>query len=117
MKLVIETVVEKLSTLNDGSVKVTLSTQELDNSQASDLFFFRGKFVKCLLSDSNISHLEEELIDSTKLVGGKKPKSESQRLRAVLFKYHEHLGVNEDFEVFYKNEMNKLIDHYKSKLD
>ena len=117
MKLVLESIVDGISTLKDGSLKVVLSTQEVDSSTAASLFNFRNKFCKVLISDSNISSLEEELVDSTQLVAGKKPKSESSRLRAVLFRYHEQSNSEAEFENFYKNEMNKIIEHYKSKLD
>ncbi len=117
MKVVLESIVEGISTRVDGTLKLTISTQEVDSSTAGQLFQFRGKFVKCLLSDTNISALEEELVDSTKLVGGKKQKSESQRLRAVLFRLHEQVNDGSDFELFYKTKMNELIEHFKSKLE
>ena len=117
MKLVLESIVDGISTLKDGSLKVVLSTQEVDSSTAASLFNFRNKFCKVLISDSNITNLESELVDSTSIAVGKKPKSESSRLRAVLFRVHEQGNSDVEFENFYKNEMNKIIEHYKSKLD
>ena len=117
MKLIFESIVDGISTLKDGSLKVTLSTQEVSNDTAASLFAFRNKFCKVLISDSNITTLESELVDNTQIAAGKKPKSESQRLRAVLFRVHENSNSELDFELFYKTEMNKIIEHYKSKLD
>jgi len=117
MKLILESIVDGISTLKDGSLKVVLSTQEVDSTTAASLFNFRNKFCKVLISDTNISSLEEELVDSTSIAVGKKPKSESSRLRAVLFRVHEQSNSELEFETWYKNEMNKIIEHYKTKLD
>lgn len=117
MKLILETTVEGISTRVDGSLKLTLSTQEVDSSTAGNMFQLRGKFVKCLLSDSNVTEIESELVDKTPLASVKKNKSESQRLRAVLFRLHEQLNDGSDFEVYYKSTMNNLIDHFKQKLE
>lgn len=118
MKLILETIVEGIATRVDGTLKITLSTQELEPTNAASLISMRGKFIKALLSDSNISKLEEELVDNTQLVSGKKNKSASQRLRAVLYRINEQAGGDEtNFEAFYKSEMEKIIDHYKGKLE
>jgi len=116
-KLILESIVEGISTRVDGTLKLTLSTQEIDSDLAGKLFHFRGKYIKCLLSDSNITTLEEELVDNSKLVGCKKQKSESQRLRGVLFRLHEQLNSELDFETWYKQEMNIIIEHFKNKLE
>ena len=116
MKIIIESTIEKISSKVDGTVTIQISTQELDSTVAGNLFALRGKFVKTLISDSNITTLEAETVDSTSLVGGKKNKTESQRLRNVLFRIHEQ-GSEMDFEQFYKMELEKIITHYKSKLD
>lgn len=117
MKIILETILETISTRVDGTLKLSISTQEIDSTKAGDLFQLRGKFCKLLLSDNNITSLEDEMVDNLSLVGGKKKKTESQRLRATLFRLHEQAGSNEDFEMFYKNEMNKIITHYQSKLE
>lgn len=118
MKIVLECIVETIASKVDGSVSIKLGTQELDPSKAGELFSMRGKFTKVLLSDSNISKLEEELVDNTSLVSGKKNKSQAQRLRAVLYRVNEQQGGDEvSFEAFYKSETDKIIDHYKSKLE
>ena len=116
MKVVLEAQIDGIASKVDGTVTIKISSQELDKSAAGDIFGLRGKHCKVLLSDSNISTLEEEMIDNTSLVIGKKQKSESQRLRAVLYRYWEQ-KTEGDFELFYKSEMNKIIEHYKSKLE
>jgi hypothetical protein len=117
MKIVLSSTIEKIATKVDGTITISISTQELDPTQAGQVFGLRGKFCKVLLSDSNITNLEEELVDKEVIASGKKNKTHSQRLRNTLFVYFEQKGFEMDFEQFYNNEMEKIISHYKSKLE
>jgi len=116
MKLILDGVLENLSTRQDGSVKVSFATQELAPEQGASLFQLRGKYCKALFSDSNITELESVLVDAEKITGTKK-KSQSQRLRAVLYRNHEQSGFDIDFENYYHTEMERIIEHYRNKLD
>lgn len=117
MKIILDGAIEGLKTRQDGSVVLSFSTQELDPDAAGRLFQFRNKYVKCLLSDNGIQKLEEELVDAAQAVDGRKSKSPSQRLRSVLFLVHTNNGgVKEDFDKFYGPEMERIIEHYKSKI-
>ena len=117
MKIVIEGVVEGLRTRNDGSIAVTLASQEMDSSQGANLLQLRNKFVKVLLSDSNITPIEEKLVDETSISGGKKAKSPSQRLRAVMFRVHEAYNIKQDFDAWYAGEIERMIEEYKTILN
>lgn len=116
MKIVLDGVIEALSSRQDGSVTVKFSTQELDSSKGGELFQLRGKYCKALFSDSNITTLEAELVDSTQVATTKKNKTPSQRLRAVLFRCHEQSELQIDFDDYYKTEIERIIEHYKNKL-
>lgn len=117
MKIVLGCIVETIGTRQDGSLKFTLGTQEIDPAQAGQLFQLRGKFVKCLVSDNGISPIEEKLIDEEKLQGGKKSKSPQQRLRNVMYRVWEKLGIQQEFEKWYAGEIETLIDQYKESLN
>jgi hypothetical protein len=116
MKIILGCIVETISTRQDGSLKFALGTQEIDHSQAGSLFQLRGKFVKCLVSDSGISPLEEKLVDEEKLQGGKKAKTPGQRLRNVMYRTWEKSGIQQEFEPWYAGEIETLIDQYKETL-
>lgn len=116
-KIVLGIIMEGISTRSDGSFKIVLSTQEIDKTQVSDLFSFVNKYSKAMFSDTNISPLEEKMIDETVMQDGKKVKTKSQRLRAILFRVHEHSGSELDFNTWYDNEMDVIISHFKKKLD
>lgn len=116
MKIILSGSIETISTRNDGTLKVSFGTQECDTSQAGNLFQLRGKYVKCLFSDTNITDLESALVDEQKMVGTK-VKSPSKRLRSVMYLTWEKSGLDIDFDTYYSNELEKIIEHYKSKLD
>lgn len=117
MKLITTGILENISTRNDGSIKFTIGCQEMESSQAGNLFQLRGKYIKTLLSDTNISPIEEKLVDEENIAGAKKAKSPSQRLRSVMFKLHEASKIPTEFETWYKGEMESLINKYKEALN
>lgn len=117
MKIIVSGILEKLSTLNDGSVKLSICTQEMDATNGAQIFGLRGKYLKVLLSDNNITEPEEILIDEAKVQDGRKIKTKSQQLRAVLFRFHEQTKPGVDFDQFYNEKMDGLIEHFKGKLD
>lgn len=107
-----------ISTLSDNSVKLVISTQEVSPQMAGDLFGVRGKFLKVILSEENVSEEIKEVIKDTRLEAPKKEgKSHSQRLRAVLYRVWEQNGEQGDFEAFYQAKMEVIIDHYKGQLE
>lgn len=117
MKIVVLGILENISTRQDNSIKLVIGSQEMDDEMAGKLFSLRNKYLKMLLSDNNITPIEEALIDEQRLPDGKKAKSESQLLRNVLFRLHEYEGGNKDtFDVYYKDIMRKIIEHYKDKM-
>lgn len=116
MKLIFPGTIEKISTRVDKSVCVTIGSQEITNDDASRLFQLRGNYCKILLSNDNITTLEDELITATAITGTKK-KTPSARLRAVFFRLHEQSGFPISFDDYYSAEMEKIILHFKSKLN
>lgn len=116
-KIVLGVIVESIATRADNSFKIVVGTQEIDRTQVADLFELVNKFSKMLLSTNNISPLEETLIDEQKLKDGKKVKTKSQRLRAVLYRVWEIAETPLAFDEFYDAEMEKYIDMNKQKLD
>jgi hypothetical protein len=117
MKLILPIVVENISTRVDGSMKFTLGTQEINPSQAADLFSLRGKYAKVLLSDTHISPMQEEIVDAEVMRDERKAKSPSQRMRAVMYRKWEAERPPVKFEVYYNAEMERLITELKEQLN
>lgn len=118
MKVIIDSSLENLSSKVDGSWKLVFSTQEIDGSYVGQLSDLKrnGGFCKLLISNTNITAVEEEMVDQAQVATVKKNKSESQRLRAVLYLVHQNSDTTATFDEWYKMEMEKVINHYKQKL-
>lgn len=116
MKILLGTIVESIKSRVDGTLTITLSTQEIEPSQVGEVFSMRNKFVKTLISDNNISQLQEQLIDEEVMADGRKIKSRSAKFRAVLFIHHSHLETDLDFDTWYADYMDTLIAGIKQQL-
>ncbi len=117
MKIVLSGVLEGISTRGDGSVKVTLGSQEIDSHEIGKLYDLRNKFIKIMFSDNNITPLDEQLIDDLAIKDGKKVKTPSQRQRAVYYRIWEQEGKNGAFEDYYAGQMESHIDYLKNRLE
>lgn len=116
-KIVLGIIIEGISTRSDNSFKIVIGTNEVDKSQVSDLFSLVNKYSKILISDNNISPLEEKMIDETVMQDGKKVKTKSQKMRACIYRYWEQSGSELDWETFYNNYMDTEIQKIKDKLE
>jgi hypothetical protein len=118
MNLIIEATIENISTRADNTIKVVIGTQEMDAEQSAKLFQFRNQVSKVLFSTDNISKpVKDTVIETAIDTDEPKDKTPSQRLRSVLFRYQEQEFPAIDFEQFYKSEIEKIITHYKNKLN
>lgn len=96
--------VKKITTLADGSFKLELVTQELDDETALALIKNRNKFIDEVVE---VPAIEED--------AGKSP---SQRLRGVIYRLWEQNGKEGgSFEIYYRMVMELLIEKYKEKLN
>ncbi len=105
-------------TLKDGTMKVTLETSELNPEQSLAIFGMVNKFVYAGFKLEPFKNEEMRLLDSMESDFEDKSKSQAQRLRSVfyiLFK-QDNKGY-EDFSDYYKHETNKIIEHYKGKIE
>lgn len=104
---------DTIATRKDGSLKVVFETQEVSAATGYSLINLRGQF-GCL----NFAPEDREIEQPENSIEGAKPnkKSESQKLRAVLYVWWEKMGATGNFKRFYEMQMEKLIEHVKAKL-
>jgi len=109
-------IVGSIRSLKDGSVSVTVETQELSPGKAGELFALRNKVCYAYFSANMIDNSEKKIIDS--IDPELKGKTSGQRLRSVLYRLWEQKpdGYN-DSESFYKAKMELIINTYKSYLE
>ena len=109
--------VEGVSTRQDGSYKVVLGTQEIPPESAAVLFSMTRIFVNLILAETEIDLLADGVLEGIESKApAKTGKSQSQRLRAVLFRVWERAQEGE-FESYYDKTMESIIEHFKKKLD
>jgi len=116
MNILRTVVLDRINRKKDKSVSITFIT---DNEQTSEQFMELDKQLdqrgilyfkpKGLLTTAEADELDNVDIE---LEG----KTQSQRLRNVLFVYWQQSNSNIDFKQFYKSETEKIIEHYKGKL-
>jgi len=118
MKRVFGSIVERVGTTLDGSLKITLALQEIPSGVGGELIDIRGKYVKVLITDDNISSLEQDAVAASQMTGiTNKKNSPSQRLRGVIFRRWENDNKGHaKFETYYEYEMEAIISKEKEYL-
>jgi hypothetical protein len=101
----------------DRTVSLRFITQEKSSSEVAEIdsmvdafgiLYFRGQ--------EQLNHDEIEELDAVELDLYDEPKSQSQRLRNVLYKLWAQDQKGE-FKEFYRHQTERIIQHYKDKLD
>jgi len=125
--VVFEGGIDKVSTLADGSLRVYVGTPELSHETMVSVFSLIKKPGFVLISTNPINQDQIDAVEKATTNAEFSEKTPSQRMRGVLYKLWEKTqpktmnGDGEmeyvDFDLFYKRQMNKIIDHFKTKLD
>lgn len=112
--------ISKLSTLvGDNSLRLTVDCQEMSPEQEAELLRIKRKqgwffFLESPSEDIDLDELPEIRLDDGE-------KSPSERLRAVYWRYwnqnYESGAIKLDFDVWYRTQMNRLIESVKEKLN
>lgn len=103
-------IVDKISTLKDRSIKVTLETQELPKEKMATLFSFANAQIWGAFS--NLGIVEEDIKIEENLEFPNQ-KSLSQRLYNALYVLYQKKGIKEDFESYRSKKMNDIIEQVK----
>lgn len=109
--------VENVSTRRDGTLKLTLGCQELNQARAGELFAMQNKV--CAVYISQKESVPQNVIDMVDDTSVDMPgKTNSQRMRAVLFRIWElDKDGHKTFESYYSWRMEKMIGDLKAHLD
>jgi hypothetical protein len=118
--LILPGLVTKIGTTRDKSFVITFETQDkgtLADSQKAQIVDLLDEYVTAGFKPTAEGSTDPELLDvpdiKQEFKGDKTP---SQRLRAVLYVLWEQQKVSEDFEAYYRRQIEKIIDSIKSKL-
>ena len=116
--LIVGAILESYQSLKDKTLKLTFSTQEPTPEQVLDISRRVQKYGFLAFKEDEFKTEEKDLLKGLKTEYDDKGKSKSQRLRAVLFRNFQQ--DNKGYEVFddyYNHHMEKMIEHFKTKLD
>ena len=112
--------VESVSTRKDRTIKIAFSTQELKGKDAAKLLDLQNELVTLGIAEKGLTPGELETLQDAKsgLDDVPNSKSNSQRLRGALYVYYEQNETEfTDFNLFYNNYMNQIINNVKAKLE
>lgn len=119
MKILIPAILDNYSPRKDNSFSLKFVTQELSNEQLLNINAARDKFgVLYFKGEESITEEEIEKLDKVDIDITDKSKTPSKRIRSVLFRnwQQDNKGFTE-FKNFYIFETERIIEHYKKKLD
>lgn len=115
-KVQVEAILEHVSTLKDRTLKLVFYTNELPPDTGAALMGMAHEF-GYLLFGAN-PHREESIPAFPEAAPkAQEKKSQSQRLRASLYRLWEARGSNGDFEAYYKTRMEHMILWVQSQID
>lgn len=103
----------------DKSFSITFNTLELSKEQKTELDdLYQTHGIMYFKGEDKISQSEIKELDKIDLDLYDNKKTQSQRLRSVLFLnwQNDNKGF-EDFKKYYEFETNRIIEHYKTKLE
>ena len=115
--LTLPVTLEGFSRTKDRCVTLREKSQiEVDSDCIRDIDTFMGKLCWLVLSEDEIQ--DADIPDESVPVEGK---TQSQRIRDVLYVYWNRLkdkgDTRDDFNTFYMTKTEKIINHFKEKLD
>ncbi len=115
MSILLQVTVENITSRKDKTIKLVLGTQEASPDQVGQLFELLNQLAFILISPKGINQEQIDAVEAVDVeLGGK---TQSQRIRGVLYKLFEqnHEGFT-TFDNYYKSKTDKYIDHLKTKI-
>lgn len=116
--IIIPAICDNLRTLSDKSIKVTFTTNELTPQDLLGLMEVLHSFGYLAFKKEPFGEAEKKVIEDLETEFDNKGKTPSQRLRSVLYLMWQKNNEGFDTSVrHYDHHMEKIINHFKSKLD
>ena len=107
-----QVIITSIRSRNDGSLGFSATTPELSIPEKVEFMKLQNQVLEGVFTPLDAPNAPEYKIDKEM-----NEKSPSTRLRNVLFVLHGQLEIDEDFDSWYKVQLNKIIEGIKNKLD
>ena len=117
--IIIPAILEGLVSRKDKSFRLTFGTNELAPDKVGSLATINQKFCFLAIKDQEFDNAETLMLDNIDAdLYDDKSKTQSQRIRSVLFRNWQQTPEGfKDFKEYYRFKTEQIIEHYKSKLD
>lgn len=116
--IILPATLENLRTLKDGSLKIQFETLELTPQDTLGLLEHMNKFGYLAFKQEPFKMEEKKLLEDLETSYDDGKKTASQRLRGVLYRMWQKDNEGFDTSVrHYDHHMEKVINHFKTKLD
>jgi len=119
MKIITSAILDGYTPRKDKSITIRFNTDEKTPAQISELhglldsygyLYFKPEETLTIDEIKELDNLDTDLYD--------KPKTQSKRIRNVLFlNWQRDNDGYVEFKDYYKNKTEKIIQHFKNKLD
>lgn len=109
--------IESIATRKDRTVSVKIGTQELDPNKAGKVLVLQNKLCFVAIKETEFQPDEIEMLSKANEDIDTVGKSSSERLRNVIYVLYkqDNQGFTE-FDSFYRNKMEAIINHLKTKI-
>lgn len=116
--IIIPAQLDSYRSLKDRTIKITFETQELNPQDLLGVAENINSFGYLAFKKEPFKEEERQALENLETEYEDKGKTPSQRFRAVLFRVWEKNNQGFDtFVRFYDHHLEKLINHFKKKLD
>jgi hypothetical protein len=116
--ILIPAILSRYGSRADNSFSVSFVTNELSSEQILSMNKLKSKYGFLMFKDSEVEKADTEIMNGLDADLSDPSKTPSKRLRSVLYLNHQQDSKGHtDFKDYYKSEMERIIDHYKKKLD
>jgi len=116
--IILPAILEGIRSLKDKTYKLTFETNELTPEQFGAIGASLQSFGYLAFKKDPYKQKEKEMLNAIESDYEDKGKSKAQRLRGVLYRnWEQSSGGYEVFDDYYNHHMEKIIIHFKEKLD
>lgn len=105
-----DVIITSLRSKVDRSISMSITTPELTAEEVAYFFQLQGSSLEMLLSP------KDEEAPTVKIDKDLNSKSQSSRIRAILYILWKQDNEDMDYETYYKAKTEKIIEHLKSKI-
>jgi len=116
-KIVCPAILDGYVRRKDRSVTLRFVTQEKSSSEIMAIDSMQDQYgILYFRAEQDMNHDEIEELDAVELDLYDEPKSQSQRMRNVLYILWKQEGSHGDFKTYYKQKTEQIIQHFKGKI-